>query len=73
MPENDEFIINYKGSPVKVSTVLEEANIFFTVHLNIPITIAERLQDEEWLWYDLDYGDTPLAAEIGKIIEEMEI
>ena len=73
MQDQNDFVIDYKGKQVKVSTVLDDAKIFFTVHLPIPFTIAEKLQGEDWLWYDLDEGETERATEIGKILEDMEI
>ncbi len=72
MPD-DEFFIDYKNELIKVSTVLNGANIYFSVHLTTPVIIAEGVVNGAFLWYDLDKGATPLAAELGEIIDEMGI
>ncbi|MEJ7684619.1 MAG: hypothetical protein WKG06_43575 [Segetibacter sp.] len=73
MPEEDDFFIDYKGEQVKVSTVLNGAKIYFSIHLTTPVTIAECVVNEDFLWYDISQGETPLAAELGEIIEGMGI
>ncbi len=73
MPEEDEFYIDYKGEQVKVSTVLDGAKIYFSIHLTTPVTIAEGVINEDFVWYDIYQGETPLAAELGEIIEGLEI
>ena len=69
MLSEDTFSIVYKGKTVKVTTILDGANIFFAVHLSPVITIAEHAIEDEWTWYDIHNGETPLAAELGTLIE----
>ena len=47
--------------------------IFFIIHFNTPITIAEGLINESWVWYETGKNETTLAAELGEIIEAMDI
>ncbi len=72
MQGEDEFFIDYKGEQVKVSTVLNGAKIYFSIHLPTPVTIAEGVINEDFSWYDINQGETPLAAELGAIIEGMD-
>lgn len=65
----DIFFINYKEEQVKVSTVLIDAKIYFSVHLATPVTIVEGVVGDELSWYDINEGATPLAVELGEIIE----
>jgi hypothetical protein len=69
----EDFYIDYKGAQVKVSTVLDGANIFFSVHLPTAVTIAEHAIEDEWSWYDVDEGETNLAAELGALIEAVDV
>jgi hypothetical protein len=69
MQTSDHFFISYKNQQVRVSTVLIDAKIFFSVHLPVPVTIAEGLVGNELSWYDLNDGETPLALELGELIE----
>jgi hypothetical protein len=73
MPENEDFYIDYKNKQVKVSPVINGGNIYFIIHFNKPITIAEGLVNESWVWYETDTKETILAAELGEIIEAMDI
>ncbi len=74
MPEEDkDFLINYKGKPINVSPVLNGGNIFFIVHLPSDVVIAETMVDDQWIWFQPGKGQTPLAAELGAILENMEI
>ena len=73
MPENEDFYINYKNNQVKVSPVINGGNIYFIIHFNKPITIAEGLVNESWVWYETDTKETILASELGEIIEAMDI
>jgi hypothetical protein len=73
MPENNDFFIEYKNEKVRVSTVLDEAKIYFSVHLHKSVTIAEGVVNDELSWYDIEDGPTPLAVELGEIIEALEI
>ena len=71
MPEED-FYINYKNKQVKVTPVINGGNIYFIIHFKEPITIAEGLVNESWIWYETDTKETLLAAELGEIIEAMD-
>ena len=73
MPEDEDFYIVYKGEQLKVSPVLDEANIHFIIHFKTPVLIEEGMVNEEWVWYEAGKGETTLAAELGAIIEEMGI
>ncbi|CAN5719138.1 hypothetical protein BH10BAC2_BH10BAC2_17680 [soil metagenome] len=74
MPEEQEedFFITYKNSQVKVSPVINGGNIYFIIHFKNPITIAEGLVGDSWVWFETDKRETPLAAELGAIIEAMD-
>ena len=73
MPEDEDFTITYKGAQVNVSPVLNGGNIYFIVHLANDVVIAERWMDESWEWYEINIGNTPQAAELGIIIEKMDV
>ena len=73
MSTEGDFYIEYKGKPVKVSTVLDGSNIFFSVHLPTTITIAEHAIEDEWEWYNIRNGETVLAKELGELIELVDI
>jgi hypothetical protein len=73
MPEQEDFQISYKGQSITVSSVLNGGNIFFVVHLAKDIIIAESMEGEDWFWYEVGKGQTVLAAELGSIIEAMDI
>ena len=73
MQENEDFFIDYKGNRIKVSPVLDEANIHFIIHFQKPVIIEEGMVNEEWVWFEAGKGETALAAEIGEIIEDMGI
>lgn len=73
MLTKEDFSINYKGNEIKVSTVLDGANIFFSIHLPTTVTIAERAIEDDWTWYDIHEGETPLAAELGVLIEAVDV
>ncbi len=72
MPDED-FFIDYKGNQVRVSPVINKGNIYFIVHFKTPVIIAEGMVNESWLWYEVDKGETSLSAELGEIIERMDI
>ena len=72
MSTQEDFCISYKGEQVRVSTILDGANIFFSVHLPTPVTIAEQAVEDEWTWYDIEEGETQLAAELGLLIEGVD-
>jgi hypothetical protein len=73
MENSGDFFINYQSKQVRVSTILDEAKIYFLVHLANPVTIAEGVVNDEFSWYDINQGPTPLAVELGEIIEELGI
>ena len=73
MTEDEDFYITYKNNQVKVSPVINGGNIYFIIHFKEPITIAEGLVNESWVWYETDTKETILAAELGEIIEAMDI
>ena len=73
MAENDVFFIVYNNKKVKVSTVLDEAKIYFCVYLDKPVVIAEGVVNDVFSWYDIKNGPTPLAVELGEIIEALDI
>lgn len=73
MPEDEDFYIMYKNNQVKVSPVVNGGNIYFIIHLNTPVTISEGLVDESWVWFEMGKKETTLAAELGLIIEAMDI
>jgi|GEM_PF-5610988 len=73
MPEDEDFLINYKGLPINVSPVLNGGNIFFVVHLAKDVIISEGMVGEDWVWYEAGKGQTILAAELGTIIEAMGV
>lgn len=73
MPNDEDFFISFAGRQVKVSPVINGGNIYFIVHFSTPVIIAEALIDEIWQWYEADKGATTLAAELGEIIEAMDI
>lgn len=73
MPENEDFLINYKGQSINVSPVLNGANIYFIVHFAADVIIAEAMVEDTWMWYEAGKGETLLAAELGAIIEAMDI
>lgn len=72
MPEED-FFINYKSNQVKVFSVINKGNIYFIVHFKTPVIIAEGMVNEAWIWYEAGKGETSLAAELGEIIERMDV
>ncbi|MDB5246559.1 MAG: hypothetical protein JWQ40_953 [Segetibacter sp.] len=71
--EGEDFFITYKGKQVKVSSVINKGNIYFIVHFKTPVIIAEGMVHDEWKWFEGDKGETPLAAELGEIIEKMDV
>ena len=72
MQETD-FYIDYKGQQVKVSSNINGGNIFFVVHFQTPVTIAEGLDNEDiWRWYEVGKGITVLSTELGELIESMD-
>lgn len=73
MAEDENFFINYKGSSLMVSPVINGGNIYFIVHFKTPVIIAEGMINESWLWYEVDKGETSLSAELGEILEGMDI
>lgn len=73
MNEEEDFLINYKGIEVSVSPVINGGNIYFVVHFETDITIAEGMVNESWSWYEAGKGVTILAEELGEIIENMGI
>lgn len=73
MSEDEDFFITYKSKQVKVSPVINKGNIYFIVHFDQPIIIAEGFVDETWSWYQAGTDETALAAELGEIIEAMDI
>ncbi len=70
---DEDFFIDYKGSQVRVSPVINKGNIYFIVHFKTPVIIAEGIVNESWVWYEADKGETSLSAELGEIIEGMNI
>ena len=72
MDEKEDFFIDYKNEQVKVSAMRNEGKIYFIVHLKKPVTIVEGMVNEEWVWYEVGQGETLLAEELGKIIEDMD-
>lgn len=73
MPENTDFFIDYKGSNVRVTAVINKGNIYFIVHFNTPVIVAEGMVNESWSWYEAGKGETLLSAELGEIIEKMDV
>jgi len=73
MPENEDFFISYKNHQVKVSPVINGGNIYFIIHFKTPIAIAERLVNDSWFRFEVDKNETVFAAELGAIIEAMDI
>ncbi len=73
MPEDEDFFIEYKGNPVRVSPVTNGGNIYFVVHFKTPVIIAEGMVNEDWLWFEVNKGETSLSAELGDLIERMDI
>ena len=73
MPADEDFLIVFENKEVVVSPVLNKGNIYFIVHMNPDIIIAEGMVNEEWVWYEASQGETPLAAKLGKIIEAMDV
>ena len=73
MAEDEDFTIVYESKEIVVSPVLNKGNIYFIVHINPDIIIAEGMVNEEWVWYEAGKGETPLAAELGGIIEAMDV
>ena len=71
--EETDFYIDYKGQQVKVSSNINGGNIFFVVHFQTPVTIAEGLDNEDiWRWYEVGKGITVLSTELGELIESMD-
>lgn len=73
MPETEDFFIDYKSARINVSPVINGGNIYFIIHFKNPIIIAEGLVNESWLWYEAGKGETSLAAELGAIIESVDL
>lgn len=73
MPEDEIFFITYKGSQVKVTSVINGGNIYFIFHFKVPVIVAEGFVDEAWVWYEVDKGQTVLSGELGEILEMMDI
>jgi hypothetical protein len=73
MPNDEDFFITFAGRHLKVSPVINGGNIYFIIHFATPIIIAEALVNDTWQWYEADKGATLLAAELGEIIEAMDI
>ena len=73
MNEEEDFLINYKGIEVNVSPVINGGNIYFVVHFQTDVTIAEGMVNESWSWFEVGKGATILAGELGEIIENMEL
>ncbi len=72
MPEDKDFYIDYKGTQVRVSPVINGGNIYFIVHFKTPVIIAEGMVNEAWLWFEVGKGETSLSMELGEIIERMD-
>ncbi|TDH21417.1 hypothetical protein EXU57_19655 [Segetibacter sp. 3557_3] len=73
MAKDEDFYITYKGKQLRVSPVSNEGNIYFVVHLQPPIIIAESMVGESWFWYEAGKGETPEAAELGALIEDADV
>ena len=73
MPEEEDFFITYKSKQVKISPVINGGNIYFIIHFKEPITIAEGLVNESWVWYETNTKETLLATELGELIEATDI
>jgi len=73
MAEDEDFFINYKGEQIKVSPVTNGGNIFFIFHFKTPVAVAEGMINESWVWYEVKKGETTLSAELGEILEKMNI
>ncbi len=73
MPEDEDFFIDYRGNNIRVSPVINGGNIYFIVHFTTPVVIAEGLVNDSWLWFEVDKGETSLSAELGEIIERMDV
>ena len=72
--EETDFQIVYKGKQVKVTSNINGGNIFFIVHLPTPVTIAEGLNNEDvWCWYEVGKGITVRSAELGELIEALDV
>ena len=72
MADEEDFFINYKGSQIAVSPVINGGNIYFIVHFKPPVIVAEGMVNESWLWYEVNKGETTLATEIGEILDGMD-
>ena len=72
MTEDKDFFIDYRGSQVRISPVINKGNIYFIVHFSTPVIIAEGMVNESWLWYEAGKGETALSSELGEIIEKMD-
>ncbi|MCW3110401.1 MAG: hypothetical protein JWQ09_4907 [Segetibacter sp.] len=73
MPEDEDFFIDYKGNQLRISPVINGGNIYFIAHFKTPVIFAEGMVNESWAWYEVNKGETPLSAELGEIIENMDI
>ncbi len=72
MPEDEDFFIVYENKQIVVSPVLNKGNIYFIVHLKPDVIVAEGMVNEEWVWYEADKGETPLALALGTLIESVD-
>lgn len=72
MTEDKDFFIEYRGTRLRISPVINKGNIYFIVHFSTPVIIAEGMVNESWLWYEAGKGETALSAELGEIIERMD-
>ena len=73
MPEEEDFFIEYRSEQLRITPVINKGNIYFIVHFNPPIIIAEGMIEEEWVWYEAGKGETDLSQELGTILEKLEL
>lgn len=69
----EDFDIIYKGKVIKITSVLDEANIHFVVHFAVPIIIVEEMFNEEWQWIEKNKGASAISIELGEIIDQLGI
>jgi hypothetical protein len=73
MAEDEDFHVMYKGARIRVSPVTNKGNIFFIFHFKTPVAVAEGMVNESWVWYEIGNGETTRSAELGEILEKMDI
>lgn len=71
---DNDFYIRYDRTYVKVKPFCESTDVHYKVYLHDREVKLQMVTDESGAihWYEYSKGETPLAIELGKLIEEQQ-